>query len=51
MAIENADKLINDKPNKLSAYYRFGNHGLLQNSFVLRAARFIFGEDPNGSYI
>ena len=38
-----SDKLINDKPNKYSAYYHYGNNPLLQNGFILKAIRALAG--------
>ena len=37
------DRLVNDKPNKYSAYYWWGSTGLLQNKYVLSAVRMMFG--------
>jgi hypothetical protein len=52
------DRLNNDKPNKYSAYYQFGNNPLLQNSLVLLYVRAYFGglskarsvKDDHGSF-
>lgn len=52
------DKLINDNPNKYSAYYQFGNNMFLQNRLSLGAVRMLFGdsraptgiEDEHGSF-
>jgi len=43
-----SDKLINDNPNKYSAYYHFGTNSLLQNKIILKTISFLFASDDTG---
>ena len=46
-----SDKLINDKPNKYSAYFQFGSNPLLQNGLVLKAIRMLFGDSSSPNLV
>ena len=46
-----SDKLMNDKPNRYSAYHHFGSNPLLGNSLVLKAVRAVFGDSSKPSLV
>jgi hypothetical protein len=45
-----SDKLVNDKVNKYSAYYWWGNLSFLHNGLVLKIVKLLFGK-RNGNVL